>query len=66
MKKLAVAVLIIIIISVKAQSQVILTGKVFTTRQTPVHDPVMIKQDSMYYVFLMTIRYLAIFSIFAK
>lgn len=26
-------------------------GKIFTARQTPVHDPVMIRQDNMYYLF---------------
>lgn len=51
MKKLGINVLIIITISVNARSQSTLAGEVFTTRQTPVHDPVMIKQNSMYYVF---------------
>lgn len=51
MKKLAIALLVIITISVKAQPPSTPTGKVFTTRETPVHDPVMIKQDNAYYLF---------------
>ncbi len=51
MKKLAIALLVIINISVNAQPPSIPTGKVFTTRETPVHDPVMIKQDNAYYIF---------------
>lgn len=34
-----------------AAAQRIETGTVFPARQTPVHDPVMIRQDSMYYLF---------------
>ncbi|MEJ7682143.1 MAG: family 43 glycosylhydrolase [Segetibacter sp.] len=49
-KKLAISLSIIITLSVNAQPPSI-TGKVFTTRETPVHDPVMIRQDSTYYVF---------------
>lgn len=51
MKKLATAFLIIMTISVDAQPPSIPLGKVFTTRETPVHDPVMIKQDNTYYLF---------------
>lgn len=51
MKKLAIAFLLIITISVNAQPPSIPLGKVFTTRETPVHDPVMIKQDNTYYLF---------------
>lgn len=51
MKRLAIAFLIIIAISANAQPPSIPLGKVFTTRETPVHDPVMIKQDGTYYLF---------------
>ena len=51
MKKLSFFLLIILPVEVNAQPPFSQPGKVFTTRQTPVHDPVMIKQDTTYYVF---------------
>lgn len=51
MEKLAIAVLFIITISANAQPPSIPVGKVFTARQTPVHDPVVIKQGNTYYLF---------------
>lgn len=51
MKKLAISLMVIITVSVNAQPPPIPTGKVFTTRETPVHDPVMIKEGNTYYVF---------------
>lgn len=51
MIKLFIALFVIITISVNAQSPSISTGKTFTTQETSVHDPVMIKQDSVYYIF---------------
>lgn len=51
MKKLAITFLILATISVNGQPPSSITGQVFPTRQTPVHDPVMIKQGRTYYVF---------------
>jgi len=51
MKKLTIALLILITISGNAQSLTAETVKAFQTRETPVHDPVMIMQDGTYYVF---------------
>ena len=34
-----------------AGAQPVQEGKIFPTRETPVHDPVMIKQGATYYVF---------------
>ncbi|HEV7330979.1 MAG TPA: arabinan endo-1,5-alpha-L-arabinosidase [Flavisolibacter sp.] len=33
------------------KAQLVPVGAIFTTEQTPMHDPVIIKQDSMYYIF---------------
>ncbi|MEI6948777.1 arabinan endo-1,5-alpha-L-arabinosidase [Paraflavisolibacter sp. H34] len=38
-------------IALRAAAQPVPEGKVFPTRETPVHDPVMIKQGDTYYVF---------------
>lgn len=43
--------LLILVAIANAQPQRIEVGTIFPTRQTPVHDPVMIKQDSVYYLF---------------
>jgi arabinan endo-1,5-alpha-L-arabinosidase len=45
------AILFIGILISTTSAQRIPVGKVFPTRETPVHDPVMIKQDSVYYIF---------------
>lgn len=49
MKKLLVIFLLAVVSDTIAQR--IETGTVLPTRQTPVHDPVMIRQDSLYYLF---------------
>jgi arabinan endo-1,5-alpha-L-arabinosidase len=49
MKKYLIILSILITGSLSAQQ--IEVGKVLSARQTPVHDPVMIKQDSTYYLF---------------
>jgi arabinan endo-1,5-alpha-L-arabinosidase len=40
-----------LLITARLEAQQIEVGTVLPTRQTPVHDPVMIKEDSVYYLF---------------
>lgn len=43
--------LLLWLIAMQATAQRVEVGAVLPTRQTPVHDPVMIRQDSLYYLF---------------
>jgi arabinan endo-1,5-alpha-L-arabinosidase len=51
MKKLTIIFLIFFTGSINAQPPQIPVGAVFTTLQTPAHDPVMIKEKDTYYLF---------------
>jgi arabinan endo-1,5-alpha-L-arabinosidase len=51
MRLVATICFLFLIIQTNAQPQRIEVGTVLPTRQTPVHDPVMIRHDSIYYLF---------------
>ncbi|HLL41728.1 MAG TPA: arabinan endo-1,5-alpha-L-arabinosidase [Segetibacter sp.] len=51
MKKIAAILFVLSNITIYAQPPSLEIGKIFSARQTPVHDPVMIKQGNTYYLF---------------
>src|SRR5215210_9295110 len=51
MKKIAAILFVLSNVTIYAQQPSLETGKIFSARQTPVHDPVMIKQGDTYYLF---------------
>lgn len=51
MRKLAIAFFLIVALQAPAQRRSDSVGTLYTTRQTPVHDPVMIREGNSYYIF---------------